>query len=198
MKIISKYKDYYDYLSGIYGVDPRLILNREGSNVPVHSGPSTGNLYSIHTFYICGLAYDYLIDANGNFIFGDDLKNVPGLKVDPYPHHRNGKTHVVPIRPKIATRWQELIHLNIKPVKTKINDLENCPIICQTAGRSEYYKWPILKDTVIPSLISAHDMWIKLSEWLSNKIIEPDQPIGSDKIRIESHGFDLKSSFRNV
>ena len=27
MKIISKYKDYYDYLQGIYGVDEKLILD---------------------------------------------------------------------------------------------------------------------------------------------------------------------------
>lgn len=28
MKIISKYKDYYDYLSGIYGIDDKKILDR--------------------------------------------------------------------------------------------------------------------------------------------------------------------------
>ena len=28
MKIISKYKDVYDYLTGIYGEDPLLILDR--------------------------------------------------------------------------------------------------------------------------------------------------------------------------
>lgn len=28
MKILSKYKDYYDYISGIYGEDPKLVLDR--------------------------------------------------------------------------------------------------------------------------------------------------------------------------
>jgi hypothetical protein len=28
MKILSKYKDYYDYLTGIYGEDPLIILDR--------------------------------------------------------------------------------------------------------------------------------------------------------------------------
>ena len=28
MKIIAKVKDYYDYLKGIYGEDPKLVLNR--------------------------------------------------------------------------------------------------------------------------------------------------------------------------
>ena len=30
MKIISKYKDYYDYLTGIYGVDDKIVLDRRG------------------------------------------------------------------------------------------------------------------------------------------------------------------------
>ena len=28
MKIISKYKDYYDFLTGLYGIDNKLILDR--------------------------------------------------------------------------------------------------------------------------------------------------------------------------
>jgi len=28
MKILGKYKDYYDYLQGIYDVDPLLVLDR--------------------------------------------------------------------------------------------------------------------------------------------------------------------------
>ena len=32
MKIISKYKDYYDYLVGIYGEDPKLVLDRRDND----------------------------------------------------------------------------------------------------------------------------------------------------------------------
>lgn len=32
MKIISKFKDYYDYLQGIYGVYPKLVLDKREFN----------------------------------------------------------------------------------------------------------------------------------------------------------------------
>ena len=37
MKIISKFKDYYDFLQGIYGVDPLLVLDRtKGTPNPLY------------------------------------------------------------------------------------------------------------------------------------------------------------------
>ena len=53
MKIISKYKDYYDYLVGTYGEDPKLILDRrEGF---ILSKDSTECKYQL---YICGKIID--------------------------------------------------------------------------------------------------------------------------------------------
>lgn len=55
MRIISKYKDYYDYLQGINGVDEKLILDRT----------MYGHLDSIpgkpmkETIFIC----DYQVDG---------------------------------------------------------------------------------------------------------------------------------------
>ena len=33
MKIIDKKKDYYDYLSGIYGIDDKVVYDRRGAVV---------------------------------------------------------------------------------------------------------------------------------------------------------------------
>jgi hypothetical protein len=51
----------------------------------------------------------------------------------------------------------------------------------------------------IQTIIKPFDLWIMLSEWLGYMITqnEPSVPIGDDKIRVESHGFDLKTSFRH-
>jgi hypothetical protein len=59
--------------------------------------------------------------------------------------------------------------------------------------------FPSLVELGVNKVISAHDIWILLSEWLANKITEnePIMPIGDDKVRIVSAGFDLKTSFRN-
>jgi hypothetical protein len=68
MKIISKYKDYYDYLVGIYGVDEKLILDRTDF---VLTSKLTNK--SKVTFYICGYIIDgYYID--GKFYYGSDLE----------------------------------------------------------------------------------------------------------------------------
>lgn len=37
MKIISQYKDYYDYLIGFYGIDEKIVLDRRKFNK--YNGP---------------------------------------------------------------------------------------------------------------------------------------------------------------
>ena len=54
MKIISKYKDYYDYLQGIYGIDNNLILDRIKFSPISYEYDNT-----IITLYIC----DYKIQG---------------------------------------------------------------------------------------------------------------------------------------
>lgn len=80
----------------------------------------------------------------------------------------------------------------------------------------EYYKWiakvgyiapnkdgdydenPILADTWIPSLIPAEEVWNNISDFLLSikepKIVDNR----TDVQHLESHGFDKKTSFRNV
>lgn len=73
-----------------------------------------------------------------------------------------------------------------------------CYKLLQGYSPGEYYKFPRLDLLKINKLISPHDIWILLSSWLSYKIPEMPVPIGDDKIRIQSHGFDLKTSFRKT
>ena len=61
MKIISKYKDYYDYLSGIYGEDPLKVLDRREVD------PSD----NIRTIVFCDKIY---------------IKEIKGKTVKLYPH----------------------------------------------------------------------------------------------------------------
>jgi len=52
----------------------------------------------------------------------------------------------------------------------------------------------------VNKIIDAKTIWNELSDFLSAKKqeIEKSVPIGDDNLRIEAHGFDLKTSFRNV
>ena len=55
MKIISKYKDYYDYLQGIWGMDEKLTLDRtEYTTTPSLKSSLSHPHLSIVRFYICG------------------------------------------------------------------------------------------------------------------------------------------------
>ena len=70
MKIISKFKDYYDYLSGIYGIDEKLVLDR--TNFTPTLKYYNNDHYSLVRFIIC----DKMIEGiwNGNeFIYGNEI-----------------------------------------------------------------------------------------------------------------------------
>ena len=78
---------------------------------------------------------------------------------------------------------------------------KTCPIfLYDKDSKTIYQEFPSLKELGVNKVIDAIDLWILLSEWLGNRITEkePIVPIGDDKTRILSAGFDLKTSFRNI
>lgn len=84
MRIISKYKDYYDYLQGIYGIDEKLILDRTGNfatperfRTNVLRYKHNRDLYEIVRFWICGRLIEGLFNiGTGIFLYGEDLKEL--------------------------------------------------------------------------------------------------------------------------
>ncbi len=91
MKIISSYKDYYDYLQGIYGVDDKLILNRQEETPKtfmiddyIVRGEPTGKLKGIqqYEFYsdfqvVSFSIADYKVEGmtyQGRVLFGEELE----------------------------------------------------------------------------------------------------------------------------
>ena len=52
----------------------------------------------------------------------------------------------------------------------------------------------------IGGLIDPHTAWVNLSDYLSEQLTkkEPEQPVGDDIVRLQSAGFDKKTSFRNM
>lgn len=65
MKIISKYKDYYDYLQGIYGVDEKKILDRT-SYKPLIWCPETFEIVFCCKGYKLMTVYDYNLGVEYN------------------------------------------------------------------------------------------------------------------------------------
>ena len=131
MKIISKFKDYYDYLSGIYGVDPKLVLDRTKGKVP-----SYANTPEHIILYICGIRVEGYYDGE-NFYYGENLllvgeklsKNYWLFKDDRVPH-----VHIK----KPRTHFGLTIKMEPIEDKFKFNKKLNCPIIlCASNGDPE-------------------------------------------------------------
>lgn len=193
MKIISKYKDYYDYLSGVYGVDEKVVLDRrEGGG-----GSLSYFLDNSHVkLYLCGMVYDGLY-FKGSFYWGRSLLFLPQIK-----KNWGSFGERLPGVSLEDTVWFEHQALGVIPYKDSeyLNRKENCPILW---GFSNYWnllcgltKYPKLVELGIPSILPAKDIYLMLTEWLS---YTPDiVDTRDDKLKILSNGFDLKTSFRKM
>jgi len=205
MKIISKYKDYYDYLKGVYGEDPKLILDRR-TNINPTSYPGHDGL---HVLVICGKILEYIC-LNNKFYFGDEIAqlNVGELKSSWYFKVKNTPpTYTVNTGVNSRNVWNfdqiyypklsEDVH-NIYPEVKKLS--EKCPIfLLHHFSKTIWMEYPKLDDLGVAKMIPAHDIWNDLSNYLSQKVSkqEPQVPVGDDKTRLISAGFDPKTSFRN-
>lgn len=189
MKIIDKRKDYYDYLTGVYGVDEKLILDRRSMDAPL--------CFSVFKLYIAGYIIEGL-DLKGKFYYGEDLRQF----------QINKKVN----RLWLSTHWkrdyessieieygQNKLHswIYIKPIvdKDEINNRFGCPILIE--GFETVYKFPLLKNFNLASFIPPETIYKWLEKWLSNRIskLEYSKELPND-LKIESKGFDKITSFR--
>jgi len=205
MKIISKFKDYYDYLSGIYGEDPLIVLNRLDFTMPTFSNFSITRDEGKLQLYIGG----FLIEAyykNNKIYYGEDLKQFSREEKHSKWYYRfNSSTDVKPnervtIKIENSRYNYESFNLIVKKDTTNMNDKYNCPILLRKNGdKDEYlYKNCILKDLNLNSFISPEEVYKMISDWISYQrtISEDHVDTMTNVQKIESKGFDKKSSFR--
>lgn len=185
MKIISKYKDYYDYLQGIIGVDNKIILDRREGFVLSKRNliPFEEKTYSIYKFAICDMLYDVVISHGGKIFHGKEI-----LKIAKY--QKFTKTY------SINSSIGYYASVKIAPVKTDINQLEKCPIVfCYNKEKQHF---PMLKNLGFPRILPAKELFISLYTWIekqSNPIVIDSR---TNIEKIESAGFDKVTSFRNI
>lgn len=195
MKIISKYKDFYDHLTGVYGEDPKLILDRRRSEKFIIPA-----LDSILCLTLGG--WNHIgISKNGKIYWGDSIGEICDL--------RNNKKYKRAFLPNIYMVFLNGVGstINTVPVKDKLglNELTECPIVLSIRVDQNYSRgtsrfiYPNLIQLGIPSYLDASYCFLKISDWISNQISlkESQVPEASNEIKIINSGFDLKDSFRN-
>ena len=190
MKILSKYKDYFVYLAGIYGEDPKLILDRTNAEMnsfkprepqliyinfcgTVYIGLWTGNYVIYHYEELEQFCKENSIELNSN-------KNWTYIRV-------NGYRTTIPKSLKFKLKLKVAYGICIK--HTPYADM---------LKEDAFTPYPVLKEYNFNSLFSPEEAWIEISNWLSAINTESDTIKITDKQKIVNHGFDLKSSFRNI
>lgn len=206
MKILSKYKDYYDYLTGVWGEDPKLTLDRREFDTIELVENAVYFIY-IGNFIIEGFC------RNGTIHFGEKLKEFE--TVDEYRSNRKEYLNKVRINTPIEysrsykgrryggthydTKW---VNTLIVEGKGKLTVAECCPIIVQqespnTSSIVKTYKYPKLEEIGLPSFVDATDVYRMIVEWLAKRVDETELTTSTtNEQKIENKGFDAKTSFR--
>lgn len=204
MKIISNYKDFYDYIQGKYGQDDKVILNRI-TEIGKRDGkgnftfkkqsfklPDTQFDGRVYTFYFFGEEMIILTEYKGKLYTEEELYNMWIWR-----DYWSGEMRVIPEnkrkkdrKPFKPTEWSKSM--------IGINKTLNCPIVLCLGNNSPhtYIKYPNLSLFKMGSYLDPESIYLNLYNWLTQ---EPDPPKEiTNKEKILSHGFDLKHSFRNT
>lgn len=206
MKILSKYKDYYDYLTGVWGEDPKLTLDRREFD--------TVELVENAVYFI--YVGNFLIEGfcrNGAIHYGEKLKEFETfdeyrskreeyrnkVRIDTpceYSRHYKGRRYG---GTRYNTKWVNSV---IVEGTGKLTRKEGCPIIVQqespnTSSIQKTYKYPKLEDVGLAKFIDATDVYRMISGWLASRVDETELTTSTtNEQKIENKGFDPKTSFR--
>ena len=211
MRIIDKYKDYYDFL-GHTSEDRTLVYDRRGSTplnketvlyyiyrysrdnsvtFGLQAGFKLFILQAIHlqaehdprTRILQHVTGDIqLVDSIDNFNWAGQPLQFVDLKL-PYSLYKNKwYTH--------TDSWDRSYQHQLKTVpvmRSKGNERPD-ELLAEK---------PLLCDTGIPALISPFEIYKNLEMYLSSLKTEKTVDIVTNDEKIINHGFDMKSSFRH-
>jgi hypothetical protein len=197
MKIISKHKDYYDYLQGIYGIDEKLTYDRRTNTLVKYEKENpTINGYSLHTYEFTITNSLYMIYSYKDKFYHtvDELMELNRLLV------KDDKTPIVSswrwrngVKRDYERHWERYNH------PTNINKKERQPVLVKVKHYNDD-SWciPDLSTFDWPKRIPAEEMYQKVSAFMGWLVDNPPIPDNmTNKEKINSHGFDMKKSFRH-
>lgn len=176
MRIIGGKRDYYDHLVSYYGFDDHITYDRRPFKEVSFKGRDR------FLFYICGKIVP-LIKKDNQFIFNPkDSRLSNGW-------HKGSGWH-------FERDWMEKWYDR----QTKVNVEMRQPVLCSGddfgMGETKYFI-PCLADFGFAAKIEAHKMYERIYAFLGWLKDNPEPPnTQTDKDKIISHGFDLRSSFR--
>jgi len=223
MKIISKrgQKDYYDYIASIMGIDEKVVYDRRNSTVIGESEYYTFDCPFGYDLYFSKKPFKddgprtkkskwaSCKYSNRNGKYGWSWKASDNYEYEGaiYDLYLEVGKHVFIL--EIERYIDDDDKLVVNPYIADSKEIKNsekkstAPLyICKyyteyrRVGATDAIENPILKDTWIPRLIPAQDMWNMLYEYISSLNDKEFVDTRTNDQHIESHGFDKKISFR--
>jgi len=226
MKIIDNKKDYYDYLAGVLGVDDLVVYDRRGSVVlnsertllhgmdvyfsqkPIYLDKPLEDKRYWHLKSIIKRRETETVKHSYNKTWKEGEVYHFILEVG-YIHYRFEVERWLEENNRESTHVEYRLIDTLKDVRKRYSDVPMCIIPCS----AQYSRWsheeqwkeregrvtnPILAGTFIPRVIPPTDIWNALYAYLSSLRDKPFTDSRSDVQKLESAGFDKKTSFRNI
>ena len=180
MKIISPYKDYYDYVVGTHGIDDAIVYHRN-SEYAKRILCYDKQYPTPFEICVCNTLYTGLVDNDGNIIW--DVASV---------YDAEGQINGVFV---FKDKWRSE-YFNMSPVFSDLNIKYQCPIVLRVHGI--VYRNPILSQYNFGGVLKPKDIYIQIYNWLINAKDVQNTDNRPDVLKIEAAGFDKKTSFRNM
>ena len=213
MKIISKFKDYYDYKVAEYGIDENLVYDRRNGTIVDRQriSPEKSNLALYSTLYV-GSEVVHLFITQNKIYTHFDLVDIERKKRKYYffdgycLKFRDGKQYEYKsnlwlgyfsdtadfIRENNGFHIREETHLSWE-------ELSKIPLLLITSD----YRTKNRKVYINPNLqelgvyINPDFVWQHIVQYLSDLKTQAEQsPELPNELKIDSKGFDKKRSFR--
>lgn len=226
MKIISKYKDYYDYVAYQYGEDPLIVYNRQPfkHNDELFKYVVDQMRYKSCYFPTRHVApkpnerhYKWLVINAKLYLLTADDNQSPYKVITPELYQQiiaDGNTF------ELSSSWSRRIYPYLsgyeyyiannilydtlvaasRVLNTPVFEISDLQFGCGIIETGKC-KIPVLSELGIASIIPAEKIFQELSYFIGNVMkdtpdVKPPVTIDND-LRIEGHGFDLKQSFRH-
>lgn len=181
MRIISKFHDYYDGpATTLFGQEP-LFVRTTAVLKDAYYGMGSSGFYRNRAEY-----YNY----NFNIVFCGVLyilryrRKITPWRIEGYPTEYLG--HEIGTLPKVSWVYKDFPCLRTSPIWS-----------LWAEERFVITNHPRLLDMGFQKVFDAYTAAQELDRFLTNlaQPVEVPKPV-SDNVKIESHGFDLKTSFR--
>jgi len=198
MKLLRKEKDYYDYIIGLYGIDELMIYDRRSNLIKLKDIKSYNQDKEPQSIKIaiCNKIYQLYLFQNKIYHTVEDLyelfykiNNLSNTKLN---YNNKNKSDGIKLAQNRYDRYNIYTDVNIKFRQ---------PVLIQNENNSEYTncRVPLLSSFNMAKYLDAKELYEQIIAFLGYLNDHPEIPNKqTDKEKIITHGFDIKTSFRNI